>query len=52
MPNVGTFTAEASEKVTQLAYLRESVTQLDFDAGTSPMLADTKKPNREVGLSH
>jgi hypothetical protein len=52
MPNVGTFAAAASEKVTQLAYLREPITSLDFDAGASPMLAETKKPNHEVGLSH
>jgi hypothetical protein len=52
MPNVGTVTAEASEKVTQLAYLCEPITSFDFDAGASPMLARTKKPNRKVGLSH
>jgi hypothetical protein len=51
MPNVGTFAAAASEKVIQLAYLREPITSLDFDAGASPMLAETKKPNHEVGLS-
>jgi hypothetical protein len=52
MPNVCTVTAAASDKVIQLVYLRVPITSLDFDAGASPMLAQTKKPNHEVGLSH
>ena len=52
MPNVGTVTATASEKMTQLRYLHAPKISLNFDAVASPMLAQTKKPNHEVGLSH